>query len=73
MDHPQAKQLNKTDTTADIKEFFTPMPHVPGQEKMHMLCKLCIKVILQFILSFSSCGFPQARDWVPQAGEGSDL
>ena len=38
---PQTEQLKKTDASADIKEFFTPMPRVPGQEKAHMLCKLC--------------------------------
>ena len=38
---PQSKQLNKTDTMVDIKEFFTPMPRVPGQDKVCMLCKLC--------------------------------
>ena len=40
-DDPQSERLNKTDATADIKEFFTPMPRVPGQDKVRMLCKLC--------------------------------
>ena len=38
---PQTEQLKKTDALADIKEFFTPMPRVPGQEKARILCKLC--------------------------------
>ena len=40
-DHLQFERLNKTDATADIKEFFMPMPCVPGQDKLRMLCKLC--------------------------------
>ena len=31
-DHPQSKWLNKMDTTADIKEFFMPLPRVLGQD-----------------------------------------
>jgi hypothetical protein len=35
------EMLNKSDPTANIKEFFIPVPHVPGQEKGCMTCKLC--------------------------------
>ena len=70
---PQAERLNKMDATADIKEFFAPMPRVSSQDKARMLCKLCESVVVYFIVSFLSCGFPQARDRVPQAGESPDL
>src|SRR6266404_4797957 len=40
------EHLNKTDLTADIKEFFTSMPCVLGQNKRRMKCNLCTCVIL---------------------------
>ena len=49
---PQTEWLNKTDASADIKEFFSPVPCVPGQEKARMLCKLCKYVGYFFLLSF---------------------
>jgi hypothetical protein len=33
--------LNKSNPTADIKEFFVGTPRMPGQDKARMLCKLC--------------------------------
>ena len=41
LDDPLTEQLNKTSPTADIKMFFTPVPHMPGQNKARMQCKLC--------------------------------
>ena len=35
------EQLMKSSPTADIKEFFIPLPHKLGQEKGHMQCKPC--------------------------------
>ncbi|KAH9038183.1 hypothetical protein EDB85DRAFT_2141936 [Lactarius pseudohatsudake] len=37
VDNLATERLNKTDPTADLKEFFSAMPHVPGQEKGRML------------------------------------
>ena len=37
----QNERLNKNDPTADIKEFFTALPAVPGHGKGRVLCKLC--------------------------------
>jgi hypothetical protein len=37
----QSERLNKSDPTADVKEFFTAMPRAPGQDKGRTLCKLC--------------------------------
>ena len=51
-DDLRTEQLNKTDASADIKEFFSPVPHVPGQEKVRMLCKLCEYMGYFFLLSF---------------------
>jgi hypothetical protein len=41
IEDPQSEQLNKTDATADIKEFFTSVPPGPGQDKVCMKCNLC--------------------------------
>jgi hypothetical protein len=41
VDDPQSEQLNKTEPTADIKEFFTTLPRAPGQDKRRVQCKLC--------------------------------
>ena len=41
LDDPLTERLNKTSPTADIKTFFTLVPQVPGQNKVHMQCKLC--------------------------------
>ena len=38
----QDEQLNKTDATADIKEFFTPVPCLPGDDKERVKCDLCV-------------------------------
>jgi hypothetical protein len=38
---PHDEALNKTDATADIKAFFTPVPSAPGQTKVRMSCNLC--------------------------------
>jgi hypothetical protein len=38
-DNLKNKWLNKSNPTADIKEFFVPIPCVLGQDKAHMLCK----------------------------------
>ena len=35
------KRLNKSNATANIKEFFVPIPREPGQEKGCMRCKPC--------------------------------
>ncbi len=42
VDDLQTEWLNKTNPTADIKEFFSVMPCVPGQDKVRMQCKLCV-------------------------------
>ena len=42
VDDLQTERLNKTNPTADIKEFFSVMPCVPGQDKVRMQCKLCV-------------------------------
>ena len=41
VDDLRDKRLNKSDPTVDIKEFYIPIPLAPGQDKGHMLCKLC--------------------------------
>lgn len=41
VDNLQNERLNKTDPTADIKEFFIPLPLIPGQDKARVLCKPC--------------------------------
>ena len=41
LDDPLTERLNKTNPTADIKMFFTPVPRVLGQDKGRMQCKLC--------------------------------
>jgi hypothetical protein len=40
-DDQQNERLNKIDPSADIKAFFTAVPHVPGQNKGRMKCNLC--------------------------------
>ena len=40
-DDQQVKRLSKINPTADIKAFFTEIPHVLGQNKVHMKCKPC--------------------------------
>ena len=34
IDDPNDKPLNRTNATADIKRFFMPAPHMPGQPKI---------------------------------------
>ena len=41
IDDMKNKQLNKRDTTTDIKEFFVAIPRLLGQDKGRMSCKLC--------------------------------
>ena len=41
IDDPHNKWLNKNDPTADIKYFFSPVPHIPGLNKQHMKCNIC--------------------------------
>jgi hypothetical protein len=41
VDDLKSERLNKSDPTADIKEFFIALPPPPGQEKGRMQCKLC--------------------------------
>ncbi len=41
IDDIEDEQLNKSDPTADIKYFFTKVPHVPGQVKRRLRCNLC--------------------------------
>ncbi|KAH9162653.1 hypothetical protein EDB89DRAFT_1913142 [Lactarius sanguifluus] len=41
VDDLQNERLNRTDPTADIKAFFTAVPHVLGQNKERMRCNLC--------------------------------
>ena len=41
IDDMKPKRLNKSKPTADIKEFFVAIPHLPGQDKVRMLCTLC--------------------------------
>ena len=41
VDNPQDEPLNKSDPTADIRNFFSDVPRAPGQDKDRMQCKLC--------------------------------
>jgi hypothetical protein len=41
VDHAQVEPLNKTDPSANVKEFFKFLPLAPGQEKRRVQCKLC--------------------------------
>ena len=41
IEDPRDERLNKSDPTADIKAFFTAVPHVSGQPKGRMKCNLC--------------------------------
>jgi hypothetical protein len=41
VDDPQDELVNKTDPSADIREFFITLPLAPGQEKRRVRCKLC--------------------------------
>jgi hypothetical protein len=41
VDDIKLDRLNKSDPTADIKEFFIPAPRIPGQDKGCMICRLC--------------------------------
>ena len=45
IDNPLDKRLNKSNPTADIKEFFLLAPHMPGQPKRRMKCNLCAYVV----------------------------
>ena len=38
---PREERLNKSNPTADIKYFFSAVPHIPGQSKRWMKCNLC--------------------------------
>lgn len=44
-DDIQNERLNKIDATVDIKEFFIPLPPLPGQDKGCMQCMLCRYVL----------------------------
>jgi hypothetical protein len=41
IDDPREEQLNKSNATADIQEFFTVVPRLPGQTKGRMKCDPC--------------------------------
>ena len=41
VDDMKNERLNKSDATADLKEFFIAAPRAPGQDKAQMRCKLC--------------------------------
>jgi hypothetical protein len=41
IDNMKMEQLNKSNPTTDIKEFFVATPHILGQDKPCMSCKLC--------------------------------
>jgi hypothetical protein len=41
IDDPQEERLNKSNATADIQEFFTGVPRLPGQIKGRMKCDPC--------------------------------
>ncbi len=41
VDDPHDEPLNKLDPTADIKAFFTSLPHVSGHSKQHVSCNMC--------------------------------
>jgi hypothetical protein len=41
IDDPRNEPLNKSQPSADIKEFFSRVPSVPGQVKRRMKCNLC--------------------------------
>jgi hypothetical protein len=41
IEDPHKERLNKSDPTADIKQFFTLAPRSPGQSKRRMKCILC--------------------------------
>ena len=42
IDDPQDERLNRSDPTADIKFFFSPVPRLQGQSKRRMKCNLCV-------------------------------
>ena len=51
-DDLKSEWLNKSSSTANIKEFFIPLPREPGQEKGRMRCKPCEYVVLSLSLLF---------------------
>ena len=54
-DNPINEWLNKSDATADIKEFFIAIPCEPGQEKGRMRCIPCKYVVPFFnVISYYS-------------------
>ena len=42
IDDPQDEQLNRSNPTANIKFFFSPVPRLQGQSKRCMKCNLCM-------------------------------
>ena len=42
IDNPHNEWLNKSHPTADIKQFFSLAPRLPGQPKRRMRCNLCV-------------------------------
>jgi hypothetical protein len=48
IDDPRDERLNKTDPTADIREFFVAVPPGPGETKSRMKCNLCACVPFYF-------------------------
>jgi hypothetical protein len=41
IENPQDEPLNRSNASADIKQFFTVVPRLPGQVKGCMRCNLC--------------------------------
>jgi hypothetical protein len=41
VDDLKTKHLNKTQPTADLKQFFIALDCAPGEDKVHMRCTLC--------------------------------
>ena len=50
VDDPQDEHLNKTDPTADIREFFIAVPPGPGETKTCMKCNLCTYISSFFLI-----------------------
>ena len=50
VDDPRDERLNKTDPTADIREFFIAVPPGPGETKTRMKCNLCAYVSSFFLI-----------------------
>ncbi|KAH8977137.1 hypothetical protein EDB92DRAFT_1958745 [Lactarius akahatsu] len=69
VDDLEHERLNKTDPTADIKQFFSATPPVPGQEKGRMLCKLCAPWMLR---SPTTEGAARAHDGLERLPEHAE-